>query len=166
MNSAKTIFLCVVAACVYGIIHDQITARICVEYFTVGHPPVFMTDDPTILGIGWGIIATWWVGLILGVGLALAANVGLKPKRKTHSLVRPVMILLLTCGAFAFVAGIVGWVAATNKWVYLRGILAANVPQDKHVAFLTCGFAHSASYAVGLLGGIFVIVRVWKSRSA
>jgi hypothetical protein len=32
---------------VYGIVHDQVTARVCVEYFTVGHPPVFQTNSDT-----------------------------------------------------------------------------------------------------------------------
>ncbi|MFO0941023.1 MAG: hypothetical protein U0930_09660 [Pirellulales bacterium] len=36
--------------------HDQITARICIEYFTIGHPRIIPTDDPTILGIVWGIV--------------------------------------------------------------------------------------------------------------
>ena len=71
----------VFASIVYGILHDQVTARVCVEYFTIGHPPVFNTNDPTLLAIGWGIIATWWVGLILGIPLAVAARAGNRPPR-------------------------------------------------------------------------------------
>ncbi len=80
MQSIAIIFLCVFSAVVYGILHDQITARICVEYFTIGHPPVFGTDDPTLLGLGWGVIATWWVGCSLAYrwrsqrGLAAGPN--------------------------------------------------------------------------------------------
>ena len=59
MKAAEIILGCVVASVIYGVIHDQITARICVEYFTIGHPPVFGTDSPTLLGLGWGVIATW-----------------------------------------------------------------------------------------------------------
>ena len=62
MESLKIILLCVLAAIVYGILHDQVTARVCVEYFTIGHPPIFHTDDPTLLAFGWGVIATWWMG--------------------------------------------------------------------------------------------------------
>lgn len=77
MTMKDTIFIlatCIASAVGYGIIHDQITARICVEYFTIGHPPIIGTDDPTLLGIDWGILATWWVGLILGIGLTIAAR--------------------------------------------------------------------------------------------
>jgi hypothetical protein len=59
IESLKIILLCIVAAIVYGILHDQVTARVCVEYFTIGHPPIFHTDDPTLLALGWGVIATW-----------------------------------------------------------------------------------------------------------
>jgi hypothetical protein len=59
VESLKIIVLCIVAAMVYGILHDQVTARVCVEYFTIGHPPIFHTDDPTLLAFGWGVIATW-----------------------------------------------------------------------------------------------------------
>jgi hypothetical protein len=31
----KIILVCVVVATTYGIFHDQVTARVCVEYFTV-----------------------------------------------------------------------------------------------------------------------------------
>ena len=68
MQSILVILLCIGSAICYGIVHDQITARICVEYFIIGHPPVFGTDSPTLLGLGWGVIASWWVGLILGEG--------------------------------------------------------------------------------------------------
>ncbi|MBV8223051.1 MAG: hypothetical protein JO293_06785, partial [Candidatus Eremiobacteraeota bacterium] len=76
MEGARIWVLCIAAAVLYGELHDQITARVCVEYFTIGHPPLFPTDDPTLLGLGWGVVATWWVGLVLGAGLAVAARAG------------------------------------------------------------------------------------------
>jgi len=76
MEFAKIVLLSIAAAICYGILHDQVTARICVEYFTVFHPPVFPTDDPTLLALGWGVIATWWLGAFLGVVLAISARTG------------------------------------------------------------------------------------------
>src|SRR5881392_4146488 len=101
--------LCVVAAITYGIVHDQVTARVCVEYFTIGHAPIFGTDDPTLLGLGWGVIATWWVGLLLGVPLAVAARAGSRPKRSLGSLVRPIIGLLAVMACCALIAGVAGW---------------------------------------------------------
>jgi hypothetical protein len=159
------VLICVVAAVVYGIIHDQITARVCVEYFTIGHPPVFSTEDPTLLGIGWGIIATWWVGVLLGVPLAFVARAGSRPKRSAASLVRPLIWLMAVAGMCAFVAGIVGWLLAQSGAVFLVGPIADEVPAERHVPFLADLWAHSASYLVALAGGIVVMVQVWRWRS-
>ena len=164
MPFVAIVLLSIVMAVVYGILHDQVTARICVEYFTIGHPPVFGTEDPTLLGIGWGIIATWWVGLILGVPLAMVARFGSRPKRDARSLVRPLLALMGASAVCALVAGITGWTLASLGYVELVGYMADAVPSDRHVAFLADGFAHTASYAAGFIGGIVVIVWVWRSR--
>ena len=74
----KILLLCIAAAIVYGIVHDQFTACICLEYFTVFHPQIFPTQSPTLLAIGWGILATWWVGAFLGVLLGIAGEVALE----------------------------------------------------------------------------------------
>ena len=164
MQPALIVLLCVAAAIGYGIVHDQITARVCVEYFTIGHPPVFDTDDPTLLGLGWGIIATWWVGAILGVAAAVAARAGQRPPRSAASLVRPVAMLMGISAACATVAGIVGWLLAQIGAVFLLEPLATKVPRGMHSRFLADLWAHTASYAVGFLGGIVLCVRVWRSR--
>src|ERR1051326_6342681 len=52
MQYLSVVLMCIIAAVFYGVAHDQITARICVEYFPVGHPPIFPTKDPTLLGLG------------------------------------------------------------------------------------------------------------------
>jgi hypothetical protein len=166
MESLKIILLSIAAAIVYGILHDQVTARICVEYFTIGHAPIFGTEDPTLLGIGWGILATWWVGLLLGVPLAAVARAGRLPKRSASSLVRPILALMLVSAVGALLAGLVGWFLASRGVVRLMGPLAEDVPADKHVPFLIDGFAHTASYAFGFFGGLVVMALVWRSRLA
>lgn len=164
MQSLGIVLMCVAAAVCYGIAHDQVTARVCVEYFTVGHPPVFGTDDPTLLGIGWGIIATWWVGLLLGVPLAVVARAGPRPERSVGSLVRPVVCLLAVMAVCALVAGVVGWQLASTGAVFLVGPIARELPADRHVPFLADMWAHSASYLIGLVGGLVVMASVWRSR--
>ncbi len=164
MKSLSIVGLCIVSAVVYGILHDQITARICVEYFTIGHPPIFPTESPTLLGLGWGIIATWWAGLILGIPLAIAARAGRRPKRDARSLVRPIAGLLLVMAVGAAISGVVGYLLAVNDLIRLADWLAERVPPDRHARFLADGAAHLASYGLGFLGGAVVIVRVWRLR--
>ena len=165
MQALAIIFLCIVSAILYGILHDQVTARVCVEYFTIGHPPIFGTDDPTLLGIGWGIIATWWVGLLLGIPLAIVARAGRRSKREVRDLIWPLTILLMVMAACALTAGVLGWVLAENGIVFLVGHVAREVPAEKHVPFIADLWAHSASYIVGVVGGVVLMVQVWRSRT-
>ncbi|OWK37557.1 hypothetical protein [Fimbriiglobus ruber] len=165
MQPALIVLLCVAGAVVYGVLHDQVTARVCVEYFTIGHDPnVIPTDDPTLLGLGWGILATWWVGLILGLALAVAARAGRRPKRSARSLVRPLIYLLVIMGFLAAVSGTAGYMLAKSHAITLPGPLAEAVPPAKHAGFLACFFAHTASYWVGFVGGGIQIAVVWASR--
>lgn len=166
MEALKIIGLCVLAAVVYGIAHDQVTARVCVEYFTVGHPRVFDTESPTLLAIAWGIIASWWVGLLLGAPLAFAAIRGPRPRRSARSLLRPVSMLLVCMAGTALVAGVIGFALGNAGVVFLVEPLASRVPADRHVVFIADLWAHSASYLTGFVGGIVVINRVWRSRKA
>jgi hypothetical protein len=159
----KILALAVAAAVVYGVLHDQVTARVCVEYFTVAHPLVFgRTEDPTALGLGWGVLATWWVGAILGLLLIAAARFGSWPKLDARALFRPVAVMMLCVGALALAAGVAGYVLAGQGAVRLVGRLADAVPPEKHAAFLADAFAHTASYGGGFVGGAAVCV--WAVR--
>jgi hypothetical protein len=164
MRALGIVTLCVTAAVAYGIVHDQITARVCVEYFTIGHPPIFQTNNPTLLGVGWGIVATWWVGALLGVPLAIAALGGSRPQRSIPSLVRPIGTLLAVMAASALLAGVAGWLLGQSGAVILVGPIAHAVPPNRHAPFLADLWAHSASYAVGFLGGLVVVACVSRSR--
>jgi hypothetical protein len=164
-RSLPIVLLCTLAAVAYGILHDQITARVCVEYFTIGHPPVFRTHDPTLLALGWGAIATWWVGLILGIALAVASRAGPWPKLNASQLARPLAIMLCSVAIISLLAGFIGHIAAERRWVRLLEPLASRIPTHRHVAFLTNLWAHSASYIGGFLGGIAMCAWALVRRS-
>jgi hypothetical protein len=164
MHGLRIIGLTVFAAIAYGILHDQVTARICVEYFTIGHPPLLPTESPTSLAIGWGIVATWWVGLPLGILLAAAARFGPRPKWTTRQLRRPLAVVLLCMGICAALAGVVGGVLALRGDVWLVSALAARVPASRHVPFLVDLWMHSASYLAGMIGGVALTLWTWRQR--
>jgi hypothetical protein len=156
MEALKIIVLCIVSAMLYGISHDQVTARVCVEYFTIGHPPVFHTESPTLLAFGWGMMATWWAGLILGIPAALVCRLGSWPKYGMVCLLRAVWGLMIVTGCAALLAGIAGYFVASGGGVWLVKPLASRVPQSKHIAFLADLWAHLAAYGMGFLGGITI----------
>jgi len=163
MEFLKIIAICVVAAIAYGIIHDQITARICVEYFTIFHPPVFSTQSPTLLGIGWGIIATWWVGALLGGLLATSARAGSKQLLPAAELIKPISILLLVMAVCAIVAGLLGFIFARSEGGTPPEWVAMRLPPARHAGFMADWWAHSASYASGFFGGLALCAWViWR----
>lgn len=166
MAGLRIVGLCILAAGLYGIGHDQVTARVCVEYFTIGHPRILSSESPTLLGLVWGVLGTWWVGLLLGGPLAFACRRGDGPRRTARSLVRPIAILLASVAAISLVAGIVGYALASRGVFVLLEPFASRMPRARHVAVIADGWAHSASYLAGLVGGVVLVRRVWKDRRA
>jgi len=164
MQSLKIVLTVVVAAVIYGIVHDQFTAHICVEYFSVFHPPVFPTQSPTLLAFGWGVIATWWMGAFLGILLTFAARAGSRPKIVASELIRPIAKLLSAMGFLAAVAALAGYALtrlgaiAPNEWV------ATILPYSRHARFMADWWAHITSYAVGFFGGIALCVATFRKR--
>jgi hypothetical protein len=159
MEQVKIVVGCILAAVVYGIVHDQFTARICVEYFTWYHPPVFVTTSPTLLGLGWGIIATWWAGAIIGLLLVIASRFGSRPKfpaRLLFPFVIRLMLLMATC-AIAF--GAIGYF-----WGTWSADEAAAIPVRIQKGLRADLWAHSASYACGFVGGLTLCGMVWVKR--
>jgi hypothetical protein len=164
MESVKIILACIAAAVFYGIVHDQFTARICVEYFTIFHPPVFGTQSPTLLGLGWGIIATWWVGAFLGILLALAARAGSRSKLPVTALLSPVAKLLFVMATCAVLSGISGFLLARRGLIVPPMWVASNLAPSAYPRFMADWWAHSASYAVGFFGGIGLCISKYRSR--
>lgn len=164
MQSIKIILICVVAAILYGITHDQVTARICVEYFSVFHPPIFPTQSPTLLGLGWGVIATWWMGAFLGILLAIAARAGSRAKVGGNELVLPIAKLLAMMGALAVVAGLVGFLLSSRGMIAPPKWTASVLPQARHARFMADWWAHNASYFAAFFGGIALCIMTYRRR--
>ena len=161
-EALKIIALTIVLSCAYGIVHDQITARVCLEYFTIGHVAIAIgPQTPTFLGFYWGIAATWWVGVMLGVPLALCAQVGPWPKRTARELLRPLFLLL----AITFTCAMTGLIIARlTGFTAPRPILPQSLPDDRVAAFSADLVTHNISYGVGLFGGPWLSASVLRQR--
>lgn len=168
VEGLKIVGLCVAAAIVYGILHDLVTANLCVEYFSVFHPPIFHTNSPWLLALGWGVIATWWMGLFLGPLIAAASLTGELPKLGWRDLVVPIVRLLLTSYACALVAGLIGFfvVKRIPSWIYTnypRMNYAHLGPQGQRY-FMAALSAHYASYVVNGIGAFVVCALTIRRR--
>ena len=164
MEALKILLTSILLAIFYGILHDLITAHISVEYFTVGHPKIIESESPLQLALLWGVIATWWVGAILGSALALSARIGRNPRIGIKALIPPLLKLLGIIGLSALIAGIIGYVLTKTEVIHLANHLATEIPVERHHLFLIAGWAHGASYLVGIIGGIVVCVQTWRRR--
>jgi hypothetical protein len=164
MEALKIWLLCVGAAIGYGIVHDQVTVRICVEYFSVFHPTLLPLQSPTLLGLQWGIVATWWVGAALGILLAIAARAGGRAPLSARHLYRTISILLVCMAAGALIAGITGFLLSRNGFISLDWLSPA-LPPEKHARFLADLWAHSASYLIGILGGLIACIWTYLRRN-
>ena len=70
---------------------------------------MFDTESPTLLAFGWGVIATWWAGLFVGVPAAFVAQVGSWPKYDARRLIVPICVLLAIMGCAALVSGLANY---------------------------------------------------------
>lgn len=160
----RTVGLCVLAAVLYGVVHDQITARICVEYFTVAHPPLIRSESPTVLGLFWGIRATWWVGLLLGVVLATCSEAGSRPAIAPHEHRKPLLALLGVMAFCALAAGVAGYHVGIGR-LHTELWILEGVPPERMQRFSADAWAHLASYGSGIAGGLVLAVRALRRRA-
>ncbi len=161
---AGTLLLTISACVVYGIIHDQFTVRICIEYFTIAHPTIIESQSPIMLALAWGVVATWWVGLYLAIPLYFISFRGPWPKRTIPSLIKPIIILMLICGICAAITGSIGyWMAETNR-IHLDEFWSQAIPKHQHSRFLAVWLTHNASYYTGYAGGIIIMIIILIKR--
>ncbi len=158
MKFTGIVLLCIGAAIAYGILHDQVTTRVCVEYFTIAHPKVIASNSPTVLGLFWGIAATWWVGLALGLLLAAASRLGAWPKLDWTHQRAGIARLLILMASLAFGAALLVWLNTCgvdpSDLAHLTG---ARIPALLRSRFLAVWSAHLVSYGVGSLGGLALV---------
>lgn len=160
MEALKIVAICLLTGSVYGILHDQVTGRVCLEYFTRFHPDIFHTQSPTLLAFGWGVLATWWASLSAGVLLAIAARIGHRSKMVAAELFPKVVHLLSIMAVCAVAAGIVGY--------FLQGFgmeyYATSIPKQIRHGYYADLWAHMASYGSGLVGVLILCVTIWRTR--
>ena len=142
----------------------QFATDICIEYFSVFHPAIFSTESPTLLALGWGVVATWWIVPFLGCLLAIAARGGSRTLLAWNELVLPIAKLLATMGVLAALAGLIGFVLTTRGTVAPPTLIAIVLPQARHARFMADWWVHNASYFVGFFGSIALCIVTFHRR--
>lgn len=164
MESLKILGLCIGAAIAYGIAHDLVTANLSVEYFSIAHPPLFGAHTPVQYAIAWGVAATWWVGLMLGVPATAVSRWGRRPKLSSRDLTIPVAILLGVMACLAGLAGLYAYIQFGAGRIEIPAAYAGQIPEEHHRGFAVAMWMHLTSYIAGFLGGLVVIVGLLLTR--
>jgi hypothetical protein len=166
MTSLKIICSAIGLAIAYGIVHDLITAHLCVEYFTIGHPKVIESESPLSLALLWGVIASWWMGLLMGLLLAGYTQLGRRPKLPFREISGKLLRLLGIMGLVASAAGLIGYALAAGGWIHLLSPLAEKIASTAHDRYLAVAWAHEASYLGAVVGTALLCVSLWRRRKA
>jgi hypothetical protein len=158
----QVILLCTATACIYGVLHDQITIRVSPEYFTLAHPRLFPTSDPTLLAFCWGIAGSWWIGAAFGLVLALILKGATFPRVPTLRIARRLLGLFAISAAAALFAGWVGYEVFSHSFLVPPDAVREADPSMDRNRFMAAWFAHLASYVLGGAGGILLLLRFWR----
>lgn len=139
---------------VYAVIQDQFSARLCPEYFTIFHNPIPGLTDPTLVGLSWGFLASWWGGAMMGCSAGLTASLGPKrPLPLSTLMIGMVGVMVLT----GVVTALTGW--ATYQHVesfrptFDPGMMQGVAPENERYVFIVAIY-HLVAYAVAILGSI------------
>ncbi len=163
-----------VAACcmaaLYGAVHNQLSYTVAPGYF---HEFKFLQfrlppDAWTRVGASWiGVLASWWMGLILAVPIFCAALFVKGDSAFIRAFLTATIIVLsttLVIGLGALAMAYMTFTPDNLPW-WMDGWDVSNP-----VAFARAGQMHNFSYLGGLIGTglglIWVIQAAWRSRRA
>lgn len=152
----RIVVLCILAMSAYGMIHDQFTARLCPEYFTVLHRPITGLSDPTWLGITWGFLGAWWGGLLLGLLAAAAATLGKWPRLGAGDVLILLILLCVATGLSTLATGVVEYISATeaSQTVTVAEPYASLIPAPRRASCYAVAYVHRTAYFTALVGGL------------
>ena len=167
-------FIAALTGGIYGAIHDQLTYTISPEYYTKFKFIQFELVDegietpipnPRIWVAVVGVLATWWMGVLIGIILGL---VGLS-HTNWHTMLRVTLRAFVITTIIAFVIGIIGliygrlFLANDPIESFSNWFIPDNIIDFK--SFVMVGSMHNFSYAGGIIGLVVGIVYSLGQRS-
>ncbi len=168
------VFLIVVVliALAYGVVNDFISSSISWEYFYYGKnlEGVLGPDTPPDwFALHWeatkiGMMATWTVGLLLGVGVLIANNPYKQlPRLPYATLYRLIALPIILAAGFGALIGALG---AMGYLTYLsddfRLLAEGNLWRPSH--FCCAWGIHLGGYIGGPIGGLIAVVLLLRKR--
>ena len=158
-----------IIAGLYGILHDQLTYTISPEYYTkfkfyqfglmdMGNEAIFPNPRFEVSIVGF--MATWWMGLPIGLILGLVGLLHNDYKQMFKVTMKAILITIIV----AFVTGLIG-LAVGKLYLAEKSVdwwLPENLIDTKN--FISVGSMHNFSYLGGLFGLIAGIIYSVKRK--
>jgi hypothetical protein len=178
MTKFLTLIVLVIVSCLlaglYGILHDQLTYSISPEYYTkfkfyqfgfmdIGNEAIF--PNPRIEVSAVGLLATWWMGIPIGIILGLVGLIH-KDWRTMFKVTFKTFIVTIL---IAFVTGLIGlayghiYLADKPKAEFGNWYIPDNLIDFG--SFIKVGSMHNFSYLgglTGLIGGLIYTTVTWR----
>lgn len=162
---ALTIIISVIIASVFGFLHNQISFSISNEYFTKFKFEQFGfveygLETPRLTSGIIGVWATWWFGLIIGVLLGLVGFFEKDWKDMFKKVIISIYRTILIVIVFGFLGIIIG------KLVIVNFDFDWNLPKNliNQESFIVAGTMHNFSYIGGIIGLIYGVLFLVKSK--
>ena len=163
MNGEMQRFLTIVfgstlLSCLLGVCLDLVTANVAVEYFTVHHPQVLSTENPIVLALLWGVIASWWFGAVAG---AIVALINYRRQQPLEA----IRILRWTAIACAVL-----WMIMISILLTIMAISSTIPIEQRPESFesdrrlVAVAMAHQYEYVLGTVAMLVIAVMTWRSK--
>lgn len=149
------------AAGLFGIVHDQISYSVSSEYFTKFKFVQFHLLDPgvpeRIRVAKVGFLASWWMGIPLGILCGSAGFIQRSPALMSRALIQSLIVIASFTMLVALAGLVYGWqqTGAIDLGSYRGWFIPRDVKELRR--FLCAGYMHNSAY----LGGGLSIAAAW-----
>lgn len=158
-------FIAMLAAAVFGALHNQISFTIGASYFYDVKFSQFGIDPVLRNRIGAaqvGALASWWMGLVMG-GPAFLLGAVTQPGRRRYFFagLSAIWVALAVTAIGTFLGLAIGAIADMNMLIdYLPFVDAFSDPEG----FVRAALMHDATYLGGAAGALAALYVMWRAR--
>jgi hypothetical protein len=161
------VIICCMAG-IYGFLHDQISYSVSMEYFTKLKFHQFRVPNSLHNRIGAGIVgimATWWMGLLIGIIIIPIGLIIPKWKNYLKIMLKTFIYITITALIIGIIALIYGLIKYNADNLPYFNIPDGVIDKEK---FCVVGNMHNFSYIGGIIGVlvgiIYIILKRMKMR--
>jgi hypothetical protein len=155
------VFLGIVVAGLYGIVHDQVSYTVAPEYFTKFKFRQFGFDDMAVpdrtRASMVGFLASWWMGIPIGLLVGAAGFIHRGARRMLYVSLWSLVVTVGFTMLFGLGGLLYGYIQTShiNVAEYRGWFIPDDVTNLRR--FLCAGYMHNSSY----LGGVLAIFVAW-----